>query len=147
MLRSDSLCALSSRILIDDVGDDTDTWSGVTRVRRLTATRDQISGGNWVEKKLRRITIHVTYNKTLTGPINSNYISSMSRMIYILNLSSALSQIKRPNHSQSGWFCVRAFFCKSIFFKGQYLHPKSRNSVSEKTTHGQGDCWCMLFCS
>ena len=75
------------------------------------------------------------------GSINNNYISSMSQMIYILNLSDALSQAKRPNHSQSGWICVR------VFFKGWYLHPKSRNSVSEKTTHGQGDCWCMLFCS
>ena len=35
----------------------------------------------------------------------------------------------------------------NIFFKRRYLHPRSRNSVSEKTTHGQGDCWCVLFCS
>ena len=94
------------------------------------------------KKKLRRITIHVTYNKTLTGPINSNCISSMSRMISILHLSGALSQTKRPNHSQSGWFCIRAFF-----FKGRYLHPRSRNLVSEKITHGHGECWCVLFCS
>ena len=92
------------------------------------------------KKKLCQTTIHVTYNKTLTGPINSNCISSMSRMISILHLSGALSQTKRPNHSQSGWFCVRAFFSRV----GTYIQGLE---TSEKTTHGQGDCWCMLFCS
>ena len=102
-------------------------WS-VTRVWQLKAAQDQISSGNWVGKNLRRITIHLIYNKTLTGPINNNYISSMSQMIYILNLSDALSQAKRPNHSQSGcsqkkksqsgWICVR------VFFQGMVLTSK-----------------------
>ena len=96
-------------------------WS-VTRVWRLKAAHDQISSGNWVGKKSTsdNHTSHLQQNTH--GSINNNYISSMSQMIYILNLSSALNQAKRPNHSQSDWICVRAFF-----FKGRYLHPRSRN--------------------
>jgi len=80
---------------------------------RLTTDNHTGSDQQWKlswKKKLHRITIHVIYYKTLTGPINSNYISSMSQMISILNLSGALSQAKTSNHSQSGWICVRAWW-------------------------------------
>ena len=114
-------------------------WS-VTRVWRLKAAHDQINSGNWVGKKSTsdNHTSHLQQNTH--GSINNNYISSMSQMIYILNLSGALNQAKRPNHSQLDWICVRVFFLRD----GTYIQDLE---TSEKTMHGQGDCWCMLFCS
>jgi hypothetical protein len=61
----------SSRVLIDDVVDDTDTRSGVTRVRQLGLTTTDSHTGSDHQWKLNRNELQ----ETLLGPISGDRLN------------------------------------------------------------------------